>query len=107
MDINRFRMESFRGNSFLSMETKMNDLELGLAKAIVTALNLDLAPEEIDPDAPLYGEGLGLDSIDMLEISLVVARDYGVQLKSDDPDNQKIFSSLRNLNNHIQARRTK
>lgn len=89
------------------METKMNDLELGLAKAIVTALNLDLAPEEIDPDAPLYGEGLGLDSIDMLEISLVVARDYGVQLKSDDPDNQKIFSSLRNLNNHIQARRTK
>jgi len=85
----------------------LNDLELGLAKAIVAGLNLDMQPQDIDPDAPLYGEGLGLDSIDMLEISLVVAHDYGVQLKSDDPDNQQIFSSLRNLNNYIQARRTK
>jgi acyl carrier protein len=84
-----------------------SDLELNLAKAIVSALNLDMAPQDIDPDAPLYGDGLGLDSIDMLEISLVVARDYGVQLRSDDPQNRQIFGSLRNLNNFIQARRTK
>ena len=85
----------------------MDEHELELAKAVVTGLNLDMQPEEIDPDAPLYGDGLGLDSIDMLEISLVVARDYGVQLRSDDPENQKIFSSLRSLNEYVQARRTK
>ncbi|TCJ15785.1 acyl carrier protein [Parasulfuritortus cantonensis] len=90
------------------MEAKsLDDLELALAKALVAGLNLDLAPETIDPDAPLYGDGLGLDSIDMLEISLVVARDYGVQLRSDNPDNQQIFSSLRNLNQYIQSNRTR
>lgn len=85
----------------------LDNTELELAKALVAGLNLDVQPEEIEPDAPLYGEGLGLDSIDMLEISLVLARDYGVQLRSDNPDNQKIFSSLRNLNHYIQAHRTK
>ena len=81
--------------------------ELELAKAIVEALNLDFHPEEINPNAPLYGEGLGLDSIDMLEIALVVSRNYGLQLRSDDEDNMRIFSSLRNLNQYIQAHRTK
>lgn len=90
------------------METKaLDDSELNLAKAIVAGLNLDVAPEEIDPEAPLYGDGLGLDSIDMLEISLVITREYGVQLRSDNPDNKQIFSSLRNLNTYIQAHRTK
>lgn len=90
------------------MEAKsLDDLQLDLAKALVAGLNLDVLPEAIDPDAPLYGEGLGLDSIDMLEISLVVARDYGVQLRSDNPDNQHIFSSLRNLNQYIQSNRTR
>lgn len=81
--------------------------ELELAKAITVGLNLDITPEEINPNAPLYGEGLGLDSIDMLEISLVVSREYGVQLRSDGADNLKVFSSLRNLNNYIQNHRTK
>lgn len=81
--------------------------ELVLARAIVDALNLEVIPEEIDPNAPLYGDGLGLDSIDMLEIALVVSRNYGFQLRSDDDKNQQVFSSLRNLNQHIQANRTK
>lgn len=81
--------------------------ELELAKSIVAALNLEIQPEEIVPEAPLYGEGLGLDSIDMLEIALVVSRNYGFQLRSDDENNMHIFSSLRSLNQHVQAHRTK
>jgi acyl carrier protein len=81
--------------------------ELELAKAIVVALNLEIPAEDIAPDAPLYGDGLGLDSIDMLEIALVVSRNYGFQLRSDDENNTQIFSSLRSLNQHVQAHRTK
>ena len=82
--------------------------ELELAQHIITALNLDISPAGIDPVAPLYGdEGLGIDSIDVLEISLVVTKQYGVQLRSDDGNNAQIFASLRNLANHIQQNRTK
>jgi acyl carrier protein len=79
--------------------------EKELAQLIVTSLNLEVSAGEIDPEAPLYGEGLGLDSIDILELSLAISKTYGVQLKSDDADNNKIFSSLRNLNQHIQQHR--
>jgi acyl carrier protein len=79
--------------------------ELELAQLIVTSLNLEVSADEIEPEAPLYGEGLGLDSIDILELSLAISKTYGVQLKSDDADNSKIFSSLRNLNEHIQQHR--
>jgi acyl carrier protein len=81
--------------------------ELALAELIVTTLNLDTRPEQINPDAPLYGAGLGLDSIDILEIALAVSKAYGIRLRSDDENNQKIFSSLRNLNQHIQQLRAK
>jgi len=83
-----------------------SDEELALAKLIVNALNLDVAAAEIDPGAPLYREGLGLDSIDILEVALVVSKAYGVKIRSDDEDNLKIFSSLRSLNSHIQQHRT-
>lgn len=78
-----------------------------LAQLIVTSLNLEILADEIEPDAPLYGEGLGLDSIDILELSLAISKTYGLKLKSDDVDNNKIFSSLRSLNQHIQQHRTK
>ena len=78
-----------------------------VAELIVTALNLDMPPSDIEPDAPLFGEGLGLDSIDVLEISLVVSKKYGFQLKSDNEDNLRIFSSLRALTTHIASQRTK
>jgi acyl carrier protein len=79
--------------------------EKELAQLIVTSLNLEIAADDIEPEAPLYGEGLGLDSIDILELSLAISKTYGVQLKSDDADNNRIFSSLRSLNQHIQQRR--
>jgi acyl carrier protein len=78
-----------------------------VAELIVTALNLDMAPGEIEPDAPLFGDGLGLDSIDVLEIALVISKRYGFQLKSDNQDNVRIFASLRALTTHIASQRTK
>ena len=78
-----------------------------VAELIVDALNLEVAPREIEPDAPLFGEGLGLDSIDVLEIALVISKRYGFQLRSDNEDNVRIFSSLRTLAAHIAARRSK
>ena len=77
-----------------------------VASLLVEALNLDMAPEAIDPEAPLYGEGLGLDSIDILEVALVVSQRYGFQLRSDEENNVKIFASLANLADHIAANRT-
>lgn len=81
------------------------ELQQEVAALLVEALNLDTAPEAIDPDAPLYGEGLGLDSIDILEVALVVSQRYGFQLKSDDDDNVRIFRSLASLSEHIAAHR--
>jgi acyl carrier protein len=78
-----------------------------VAGLIVEALNLEVAPADIDPDQPLYGEGLGLDSIDILEIALVVSKQYGVQLRADSEENQRIFGSLRQLVEYIIAHRTK
>ena len=91
----------------LSNESGLSPQELALAELIVTTLNLERRPSEIDPGAPLYGEGLGLDSIDILEIALAVSKTYGIRLRSDDGNNQKIFSSLRSLNQHIQQFRAK
>lgn len=78
-----------------------------VAELIVEALNLEVAPSDIDPDAPLFGDGLGLDSIDVLEIAMVISKRYGFQLRSDNEDNVRIFSSLRQLTLHIAANRTK
>ncbi len=81
--------------------------ERELAELIVAALNLEIQANEIEPAAPLYREGLGLDSIDILEIALAVSKKYGFQLRSDDSDNVKTFSSLRNLNEHVEQNRTR
>lgn len=83
------------------------DLEREVADLIVQALNLDVTAAEITPDAPLYGEGLGLDSIDILEIALVVSKQYGIQLRADSEENEHIFRSLRHLVDYIAAHRTK
>ncbi|MGH8631263.1 MAG: phosphopantetheine-binding protein [Burkholderiales bacterium] len=85
----------------------LTDQERELARLIVSTLNLEASAEEIDPNAPLYRDGLGLDSIDILEIALVVSKRYGVQVRSDDSDNVKIFRSLRSLNEHVQRQRTR
>lgn len=80
-------------------------LEAELAVLLVESLNLEVAPTEIAPTAPLYGDGLGLDSIDILEVALEVSRKYGFQLRSDDERNQQIFESLRSLATHVAEHR--
>lgn len=83
------------------------DLQRELAVLFVEALNLEVAPQDIDLDAPLYGEGLGLDSIDILEVALIVSKKYGVQLRADSQENHKIFRSLRHLADYIAVQRGK
>ncbi len=80
-------------------------LERELAALMVSALNLDVQPADIEPTAPLYGEGLGLDSIDILEVALEVSKRYGFQLRSGDEDNVRIFQSLRSLAAHVAQHR--
>jgi acyl carrier protein len=81
-------------------------VERELADLIVESLNLEgVEAAAIDPDAPLFGEGLGLDSIDALELALAVSKRYGFQLRSDNPDNRQIFASLRALAAHIEQQR--
>ncbi|MGZ8258918.1 MAG: phosphopantetheine-binding protein [Methylotenera sp.] len=82
-------------------------LQLEIAELMVQALNLDTTAAEIAPDAPLYGNGLGLDSIDILEVALVISKRYGFQLKADSEDNHRIFSSLRNLADYVATHKTK
>ena len=83
------------------------ELQNDVAALIVSTLNLDISPEEIQPDTPLYGEGLGLDSIDILEVALAVSKHFGFQLRADNADNVRIFSSLASLTEHIAANKTK
>jgi len=83
-------------------------LERDIASMIVSTLNLEaVTPEQIDREAPLFGEGLGLDSIDALELSLEISRRYGFQLRSDDENNRRIFVSLASLSAHIEKNRAK
>ena len=82
-------------------------LEQEIARLIVQGLNLPIAPEQIEPEAPLYGEGLGLDSIDILEIALIVSKHYGVVLRADNQENERIFRSLRHFAQYVAAHRSK
>lgn len=82
-------------------------LERELAELFVRALNLETPAAEIDTTAPLFGDGLGLDSIDILEVALEVSQRYGFQLRSEDENNETIFRSLRSLAAHVAQHRTK
>ena len=80
--------------------------ELELAQLLIDSLNLeDLQAADIDPEAALFNDGLGLDSIDALELALAVGKRYGFQLRSDSEENRRIFASLRALSAHIEANR--
>ena len=86
----------------------MNELERELAALIVGELNLeDIRLEAVSADTPLYGEGLGLDSIDILEIALLISKKYGFELRSDNPDNEKIFATLGALAAYVAAHRVR
>ena len=76
----------------------MSDIENELKSMIVQTLMLkDIEPQEIDVDKPLFADGLGLDSIDALELAVEISRRYKVQIKSDDERNREIFRSVRTL----------
>jgi len=87
-------------------------LEQQIAQLIVQGLNLPMTAAQIDPEAPLYGAGLGgaglgLDSIDILEIALLVSKQYGIQLRADDQENEQVFRSLRHFARYVAEQRTK
>ena len=85
---------------------EMTVLEKEVAHLIVESLNLeDVKPESIDPEAPVFREGLGLDSIDALELALAISKKYGFKLQSDDKQNSQIFRSLRALASHVEQNR--
>lgn len=75
--------------------------EIEVAQLIVETLNLEVSPADIQPTAPLFKEGLGLDSIDALELALGISQRYGFQLKAEDSENGRIFASLKALTEHI------
>jgi len=82
------------------------ELEKELAHLIVETLVLeDIKPDDIDPEAPLFGEGLGLDSIDALEMAMAISKKYGVKLRSDSKENTEIFKSLRSLSQYVKEHR--
>jgi acyl carrier protein len=85
--------------------TKTSPIEI--AELIVSALNLEIAPETIVPDDPLFGDGLGLDSIDALELAMEISRRYGIEIEADHPETPKIFASLRALAEFIDTNRRK
>ncbi len=86
----------------------LSPFELEVARLLVNTLHLDdLQPEEIAPEEPLFGEGLGLDSIDALELALAIHKVYGIQLRAEDNQNQRVFASLRALSRHIAQHRVR
>lgn len=85
----------------------MEDLVLELKQAIIEVLNLeDVTPEDIENDAPLFGEGLGLDSIDALELIVLIEKNYGIKLK-DPAAGKEIFKSINVMAQYIKENRTK
>jgi acyl carrier protein len=86
----------------------MNGLEEQIKSIIINSLDLeDIAPEDIDPEAPLFGEGLGLDSIDALELGIAVKKKFNINLSAEDKDNQKHFYSVRTLAEFIAKSKAK
>jgi acyl carrier protein len=84
----------------------MNTLEREMKDLIVEALMLeDVTPDEIETDAPLFGEGLGLDSIDALELAIAIDRKYGVKIRAEDENTREIFRSVASLVAHVAAAR--
>ena len=82
-------------------------IEAEVATLIVETLQLEDAPASIAPQQPLFNQGLGLDSIDALELSLALSKRYGIELRSDDDRNGEIFANLRSLSRHVAQARTR
>lgn len=75
-----------------------------LKETVVSSLDLeDLAPSDIEAEAPLFGEGLGLDSIDALELGMAVKKAFGIAFSSDPAQNKKIFHSVASLADYVES----
>lgn len=86
----------------------MNLLSTEIKQLIIDTLNLEgMTPEEIDAEAPLFGDGLGLDSIDALELGLALKNRYGVVLSAESEDMRQHFYSVETLVNFVSALRSK
>lgn len=84
--------------------SELTDLERELGGLLIESLNLeDIQLEDINPEAALFNEGLGLDSIDALELGMLLSGKYGIKLRSDDPEMKRVFSSLRALAKHVES----
>lgn len=83
--------------------SEKSDAEHKLSELIVDVLNLeDVSADEIGAEEPLFGDGLGLDSIDALELAMAISKQYGVQLKADDEDTRAVFQNVRSLSAFIE-----
>lgn len=83
-----------------------SELESEIKELIVEALMLDdVSPADIDAAAPLFGSGLGLDSIDALELAMAIDKRFGVRIRADDERNRQIFASVQSLAAHISVAR--
>lgn len=98
-------MESKVNTTFAAVPAQ--ELEAEVIQLLISSLNLEVQPSGVTADTPLYGDGLGLDSIDILEAALAVSKRYGFQMRSDDPRNVESFASIRALSNYISQERTK
>mgnify|MGYP001563608224 CR=1 FL=1 len=88
--------------------SSQNGLDAEIAELIVSSLSLEsVLPANIDPTVALFGEGLGLDSIDALEIAMIIEKKYGVKLRSDNPNISNIFTSLRSLSEYVGEHRVR
>jgi acyl carrier protein len=101
------KAEKVESISFATSPEEVVNVCRDLAALITKTLGLEVLPEDIDMDAPLYAEGLGLDSIDILEIALLIAKEYGIQLKADSEQNKVIFSSMNALAEYVVRQRTR
>jgi acyl carrier protein len=99
---------SISHNSIHAADGELERLQREVADLIVTTLNLEVTASELTADQPLFGDkgGLGLDSIDALEIALVIEHRYGAKISSEDEDNDKRFASIRSLAAFIREART-
>ena len=90
----------------MTVDMDTQTLEQEIKELIISSLALeDISPEEINPTEPLFVKGLGLDSIDALELALAISKAYGVQLRSEDKENRRVFASLRALSEYIAQQR--
>jgi acyl carrier protein len=100
-----------QGDAVTQLQSQVSEEQSGperaLAVLIVSSLQLEVVAAEINPETALFGEGLGLDSIDALELALAISRAYGFELRSDDERNKRIFATLRSLSAHVEAHRTR